>query len=215
MSFQLAIFDLDGTILNTLEDLAAALNHGLKAFGLPPRTVDEVRRFVGNGMGLLIHRGVPAGTSSETEEKVLSAFHQYYKEHCTDSTRPYDGIPELLQELRRRGVKTAVVSNKADYGVQELCANYFPDMFDAAVGERAGIAKKPDPSSVLEVLRLLNIPREQAVYIGDSDVDIETAKNAHMPCISVEWGFRDRTFLTTHGAQKIVSSPGELLPLIL
>lgn len=215
MSFQLAIFDLDGTILNTLEDLAAALNHGLKAFGLPHRTVDEVRRFVGNGMGLLIHRGVPAGTSPQTEKQVLSAFHQYYKEHCTDFTRPYNGIPELLRELHSHGVKTAVVSNKADYGVQELCANYFPDMFDTAVGERTGIAKKPDPSSVLEVLRLLNIPREQAVYIGDSDVDIETAKNAHMPCISVEWGFRDRAFLTAHGAQKIVSSPGELLPLIL
>lgn len=215
MNYQLAIFDLDGTVLDTLQDLADSLNYALKSQNMPPRTIDEVCRFVGNGMGLLIQRGVPAGTDPKAEARVLECFHAHYKEHCFDATRPYTGIPELLSTLRRKAVLTAVVSNKADYGVQELCARYFPGLFDLAVGERTGVRKKPCPDSVLEVLNALSVDRQNAVYIGDSDVDIDTAKNAGMDCISVDWGFRSREFLLAHGASRIVSAPEELERLLI
>lgn len=215
MKYKLAVFDLDGTILNTLEDLADSLNAVLKKAGYPTRSIDEVRRFVGNGIRKLIERGVPQGTSEEQIAAVHQEFTQYYKVHCADKTRPYEGIPELLQELRSAGCKTAVVSNKADYGVQELCSKYFPGAFDFAVGERTGIRRKPAPDSVNEVLGILNIAREDAVYIGDSDVDIETAANARMDSIIVKWGFRDAAFLREKGAKVMVSAPAEIADIIL
>lgn len=214
MKYQLAIFDLDGTVLDTLQDLADSLNYALARQNMPLRTLDEVRSFVGNGMGLLIQRGVPAGTAPELQAEVLRCFHAYYKEHCADTTRPYDGILELLHTLRQQGILTAVASNKADYGVQELCSRYFPGCFHLTVGEREGVRKKPSPDAVLEILRTLDIPRESAVYIGDSDVDIDTAKNAGIDCISVDWGFRSREFLLAHGAGQIVSTAEALKKLL-
>ena len=210
MQYQLAIFDLDGTILDTLEDLYLAVNAALREEALPERTLDEVRRFVGNGIGKLIERAVPAGAPAETVERVHAAFTAYYARHCADHTKPYEGIGQLLAALRAAGLQTAVVSNKADYAVQTLCEDYFPGLFDAVAGEREGVRRKPAPDAVNAVLAALSVPREQAVYIGDSDVDIETAQNAGMPCISVDWGFRSREFLTEHGAQCILSSPTEL-----
>lgn len=215
MRYKLAIFDLDGTILNTLEDLADSLNYALEESGYPKRTIDEVRQFVGNGIRKLMERGVPKGTSKEAVDQVHERFTGHYKVHCADKTRPYDGIMEMLQDLRRAGCQTAVVSNKADYGVQELCGQYFKGMFDVAVGERPGILKKPAPDSVNEVLRLLDTDRQDAVYIGDSEVDIETAANAGMDHIIVDWGFRDEEFLKARGAKRMVSNPGEIEKIVL
>ena len=170
MRYKLAIFDMDGTILNTIDDLAASLNYVLEKSGFPARTMDEVISFIGDGLRKLIERGVPEGTDSETVDKVLADFKEYYAVHCADKTAPYDGIIGLLENLRRNGCLTAVVSNKADDAVQELCRKYFDGLFDYAVGERSGILRKPAPDSVNEVLEKLNVSRGNAVYIGDSDV---------------------------------------------
>lgn len=214
MKYRLAIFDLDGTILYTLEDLKISLNFALSANGLPERTLDETRRFVGNGIRKLIERAVPENSDPGLTDKVFDDFNLHYKEHCTDHTRPYEGITELLSALRAAGVKTAVLSNKADYGVQELCARYFPDMFDYAAGERAGVRKKPAPDGVFTILETLGVAAAEAVYIGDSEVDIETAENSGTDSIIVDWGFRDRELLISRGARVIASAPKEVLKLI-
>lgn len=215
MNYQLAIFDMDGTILNSLNDLADTLNYALSNCGYPKRSLEEVRSFVGNGIRKLIERGVPEGTGTSDIERVHEVFAAYYKEHCFDKTRPYNGILPLLTTLKEKGIKTAVVSNKADFAVQILCEKYFKGLFDIAVGEQPGIQKKPAPDSVNMVLNQLGIKKEDSVYIGDSDVDIETARNSFMDCISVDWGFRDVDFLLKNGAQRIVSSPEELLSLLV
>lgn len=214
MSYKLAIFDMDGTTLNTIDDLAASLNYALKECGLPLRTTKEVLGFVGNGIRLLIERGVPSGTSIDVTDKVFQYFSDHYKIHCADKTKPYDGIINLLETLRKMNILTAVVSNKADYAVQSLCSQYFKGLFSVAAGEKTGIRKKPAPDAVNAILQELSINRTDAVYIGDSEVDIETAKNAGMDCIAVEWGFRERTFLKEHGAKIIVSDTQQLLHLI-
>ena len=214
MKYTIAIFDLDGTILNTLEDLADSTNYALKTCGYPERTMDEVRQFGGNGIRKLMERAVPEGTPVEEIDRVHETFTAHYKVHCADKTRPYDGIMELLQNLKKDGCKLAVVSNKADYGVQELCKQYFDGVFDFAVGEREGIRKKPAPDSVNEVLKTLGCSRDRAVYIGDSDVDIQTAANAQMDHIIVEWGFRDVPFLIAKGAKVLVEKPEEILEIV-
>lgn len=210
----LAIFDLDGTILDTLDDLMDSVNFALARSGFPIRTRDEVRQFVGNGIRLLIERAVLANTPAQQIDAVHRAFTERYKAHCADKTKPYDGIPALLIALRQAGCQVAVVSNKADYAVQALCERYFTGLLDAAAGEREGVRRKPAPDTVNQVLSKLDVPREQAVYIGDSDVDIDTARNAGMPCISVEWGFRSRAFLLAHGASRIVSKPQEIFDIL-
>ena len=213
--YRTAIFDLDGTLLDTLQDLADSANYALALHGLPARTVEEVRRFVGNGVGLLIRRAAPEGTPEALEEQVLRDFRAHYLLNMENKTAPYPGIPELLDALRAAGVRTAVVSNKFDGAVKGLCQNYFGDRIEAAIGESQGVARKPAPDTVLRALGELGMPREGAVYIGDSDVDIETAKNAGLPCISVSWGFRSRTFLTEHGASAIADTVEELKGLLL
>lgn len=211
MPIKIMIFDLDGTILDTLEDLYLSVNDALKFNHLPERSIDEIRLFVGNGIRKLIERAVPESATEIQIQQVHQAFTEHYTIHCKDHTKPYPGIPEVLRKLRNSGYQTAVVSNKADYAVQKLCQEYFPDLFDAVAGERDGIKRKPAPDAVQAILKALHAQPEQAVYIGDSDVDILTAENAGMPCISVDWGFRNRDFLIQHGAQKIISRPDELL----
>lgn len=213
--YKLAVFDMDGTILDTLEDLKDSTNFALEKCGYPTRSYDEVRRFVGNGIRKLIERAVPEGLTVEQIDRVHEVFTEHYKVHCADKTKAYDGIKPLLEKLRASGVKTAVVSNKADYGVQELCKEYFDGLFDYAVGEREGIRRKPAPDAVNEALRVLGIGKSEAVYIGDSDVDFETAKNAELPCISVLWGFRDEEFLREKGATLFVRDPAEIYDIIM
>ena len=215
MKYKLAIFDLDGTLLDTLDDLYDSLAHTLAAANLPPRTRDETRRFVGNGIHKLIERAVPAGSQNELIDTVEREFRAYYKLHCADKTKPYDGIIELIERLRANGCKTAVVSNKGDFAVQELVEQYFSGLLDCAVGERAGVRTKPAPDSVNAVLEQLRVNRADTVYIGDSDVDIDTAKNAGMDSISVLWGFRDREFLVEHGAVRLVGTPREIGDIVL
>ena len=215
MTYQLIIFDLDGTILDTLEDLMISVNVALKKNHLPERSLAEVRRFVGNGIGLLIRRAVPEGASQEVIEQVHTDFTAHYQAHCADHTRPYAGIPELMQALCDAGRQIAVVSNKADYAVQELCSQYFPDTTDFAVGEKEGIRRKPAPDSVLAVLEKFGVAPEKAVYVGDSEVDIETAQNAGLDAIIVEWGFRDKGFLIEKGAKTFAADPSILKNLLL
>lgn len=215
MGYKLAIFDLDGTILNTLEDLADAANYALRDHGYPERTIEEVRRFVGNGIRRLIERAVPEGATAEEIDGVHNTFSVYYQQHCADKTRPYEGILQLLERLRAAGCLTAVVSNKADAAVQPLCQHYYKGLFDYAVGERAGIRRKPAPDSVREVLHRLRVDAADAVYIGDSEVDIRTAANAGLDSIIVTWGFRERPYLESQGARRFVDRPEEIERIVL
>ena len=210
MKAELVIFDLDGTILNTVEDLNGSLNYVLERYGLPLRTVTETARFLGNGIRRLIELGAGEGVPAETLDAMFADFKVHYGAHCLDRTRPYEGIPELIAALRAAGRKTAVVSNKADFAVQELVERFFPGLFDIAVGEREGIRRKPSPDSVNEVLDRLGVSREKAVYVGDSEVDIATAKNAEMDCLSVAWGFRTEENLRNSGATAIVRTVADL-----
>lgn len=214
MPYQTAVFDLDGTLLDTLEDLYLATNAALSRHSLPCRSRDEVRMFVGNGVERLIRRAVPGGTDEETTLSVLADFKTTYAAICEDHTAPYDGILPMLTALREREIRVAVVSNKFDAATKQLCAKYFGDLVEVAIGERAGVRKKPAPDTVYEALKELGVTAEDAVYIGDSDVDIQTAKNCGMDCISVTWGLRDEEFLVENGATTLVRSPSELLPVI-
>lgn len=212
MKYRLVIFDMDGTLLYTLEDLTDGLNHALKENGFPLKKMSEVRSYVGNGIRNEVRCSLPSGTDEVVRQKVYEDFSAWYNVHCGDHTRPYDGIPELLKKLKENGVLCAVVSNKGDLAVQELDRQYFDGLLDAGVGEKEaeGIAKKPAPDTVNEVLRKLHVDRKDAVYVGDSEVDIQTAKNAEMDSIIVDWGYRDHDYLVEQGAGIIVSSPEEL-----
>ena len=213
---RLLIFDLDGTLLNTLEDLTDSTNYALKEFNFPTRTIEEVRNFVGNGVAKLIERAIPNGRENENFEDCLEVFKQNYAENMNNKTSPYEGIIDLLKELKSKNYKVAVVSNKFDLAVKGLCARYFADLVDIAIGEneKAGIKKKPAPDTVNQVLKNFNISNEEAIYIGDSEVDIMTAKNSNMDCISVTWGFKDKEFLLANDAKIIVNSPDEIISIL-
>lgn len=206
------IFDLDGTLLNTLDDLADSTNYALSKFGYPTRTIEEVRQFVGNGVAKLIERAIPDGKNNPNFEKCLSIFKENYAQNMYNKTAPYNGIIEMLSNLKSKGIKIAVVSNKFDLAVKELCKKYFEGFIDFAAGENEsqGIKKKPAPDTVISVLNEFNFAPEDAVYVGDSDVDIMTAKNSKMPCISVTWGFRDEKFLLENGATILINAPSEI-----
>ena len=213
--YLLAVFDMDGTILNTIDDLTDATNHALKACGYPVHTVDEVRFYVGNGIAKLIERATPAGTSDEMRKRVRSEFMDYYSVHSADKTGPYPGIGELLKALRAAGVKTAVVSNKPDVAVRDLVVRYFDGLFDAAVGDMEGQRTKPAPDMCNKVFEKLGIGPGDAVYIGDSDTDIQTARNSGTDEILVSWGFRGRDFLEEHGAKCICDTTDEVYDIIV
>ncbi len=206
------IFDLDGTLLNTLDDLADSTNYALSRFGYPTRTIEEVRQFVGNGVAKLIERAIPEGKNNPNFEKCLAIFKENYAQNMYNKTAPYNGIIEMLSNLKSKGIKIAVVSNKFDLAVKELCKKYFEGFIDFAAGENEaqGIRKKPAPDTVISVLNKFNFAPEDAVYVGDSDVDIMTAKNSKMPCISVTWGFRDEKFLLENGATILINAPSEI-----
>lgn len=204
------IFDLDGTLLSTLADLAASTNYALRTHHMPERSLDEVRRFVGNGVKKLMERAIPDGLDNPLFEETFATFRQHYMQHNLDTTQPYPGIMQLLEQLKAEGKNIAVVSNKFYAATRELCHHFFGDLVPVAIGEREDIRKKPAPDTVIEALRELGVDKEGAVYIGDSDVDIMTAKNSGMPCVSVLWGFRDKEFLLEHGATTLISKPEEM-----
>ncbi len=231
MAQLIAVFDLDGTLLDTLDDLAGAVNRTLSSMGFPPRTRDEVRAFVGNGVSKLMRRALPADTDEATFNAALAQFKADYAAHNTEATAPYPGILDLLAALRAEGVRTAVVSNKFDAATRALCARYFGDLVEVAVGENeaAGLCRKPAPDTVFAALTRLGVATTlrattppvatlstadgrpvRAVYIGDSDVDIATATAAGLPCLSVTWGFRDEDFLRAAGATTLAHTPEEL-----
>lgn len=242
MSAKTFIFDLDGTLLNTLEDLADAVNHALRAYQLPTHSYEAVRLMVGNGVRNLVLRGaglqrlddskpdavtwmeVDAADAPINEarfEELFACFKAYYVGHCQVKTRLYDGVAELLSSLRERGCRLAIVSNKLQAGVTELQRAYFADLIDVAIGERDDVPRKPAPGMVETALRELYGPdadldavKDECIYVGDSDVDILTARNAGMPCISVLWGFRDEDFLRAHGATLTAREPKDVLAFL-
>ena len=214
MKFNSVIFDLDGTLLDTLGDLRDSVNYALEKNNLPKRTTEEIRSFVGNGIRLLIERSVPENIPLEIVDKCFFDFKEYYKDHSANLTKPYDGIIDLMKELKSKGVKIAVVSNKADFAVKTLMEDYFSGLCDCAYGEREGVPRKPAPDGVFCAVSEMNSEIENTVYIGDSEVDVETSKNAKLPCIAVTWGFRDKKVLESLCPEYIVDSPSDILNII-
>ena len=210
MKYKLIIFDLDGTLLNTIGDLTDSVNYAMRFLQFPEHTEEEVLTFVGNGNRVLMERCLPAGTAADTIDLALKKFHEYYSRHYADKTHPYEKIPELLAGLKASGYLLAVVSNKADYAVQDICKTYFDGIFDFVLGDREGIRRKPASDPVDRAVQVLGVTKTQSIYIGDSEVDIETASNAGIPCISVDWGFRPHDDLVAAGAWIIVSSPDDI-----
>lgn len=208
------IFDLDGTLLDTLGDLHAAVNYALSAFGFPERSIDEVRRFIGNGVVKLMQRATPENTDEETDGKCLEAFREYYLIHMRDMTAPYEGVNSLIEKLRAKGIKTAVVSNKLHEAVCELCEDYFPGLIDEAIGVSVESERKPSPVNVYKALLKMGVTADECIYIGDSEVDVQTSHNAGVKCIGVTWGFRDREELIEAGAEIIADSCDDILDVI-
>ncbi len=210
------IFDLDGTLLDTLEDLTDSVNHAMEKFGFPVHTIEEIRTFVGNGAPKLLERSIPDGVANPDYEAALTAFKAHYAEHCEDKTGPYEGVPEMLAGLKEQGYHLAVVSNKFDGAVKKLCKKYFGEFISVSIGESEEVKRKPAPDTVYRALRELGCDASHAVYVGDSEVDIQMAKNASLPCISVTWGFRTEEKLRDEGAPEhmMIRTPRELVPLL-
>lgn len=214
MTINTLIFDLDGTLLNTLNDLHACFNHAIKTFGYPERTLDEIKSFVGNGIKKAIERALPYKIEDSELDEITEFFKQYYKDNMLKHTKAYDGILAMLAELKEKGYKLAVVSNKFDDAVKGLCKKYFGDYIQIAIGEGYGIEKKPNPNGVLKAIKELNSTKEDSIYIGDSEVDIQTAANAGLPCISVLWGFKDKDFLVKNNAKLFAQTPNDIIKII-
>ncbi len=212
--YDAVIFDLDGTLLNTLEDLMDSVNFALKRLGMPERSYEEIRHFVGNGVQCLMERSVPDGKENPKFEEAFRLFRDYYGVHCNDKTGLYPGITALLKALKEENFQMAILSNKYYEGVQRLREQYFKDYLTVAIGEKEGIRKKPAPDTVLTALGELGISRERAVYVGDSEVDIATAANTGMDCIVVEWGFRTKQEQEEAGGRVFVKEPMEILKLL-
>lgn len=208
------IFDLDGTLLNTLGDLRAATNHALEVRGLPPHSMEEIRQFIGNGIRLLIRRAMPEGTPEAEIDAALDDFKAYYAAHIHDRTVPYDGIPQLLTALRKRGIQVAVLSNKIDSASQQLIEYFFPGKTDVVFGEHVGVPRKPDPTSCRMVMQQLGVQPEQVLYVGDSGTDMQTAKNAGLYAVGVTWGFRSKEVLLEYGADVLVHRPEQILQIL-
>lgn len=205
------IFDMDGTVLNTLDDLTDSVNYVFSKFGLLARSRDEYRHFFGNGIGYAMKCAAPEGTPDSLIEEMIPVFKEYYDIHCLDKTGPYDGITDLMKELRDNGCKMAIVSNKIDSAVKELNERFFSEYVSVAIGERPGVNRKPAPDMVFAALAELGSSPDEAVYIGDSEVDLMTAKNSNLPCIAVLWGFRDRDFLIKNGASALAKTPEDII----
>lgn len=214
MAVKALLFDLDGTILDTLDDLCDSVNYALSAHGHPTRTKREIRAILGNGVINLITRSLPEGVSNEQFEECLATYKEHYEINKTNKTAPYKGIPEALSALRADGYKIAIVSNKHDEAAQGLYNLFFSELADFAIGNTAEIPKKPEPDMVFAAAKKLGVSLDEIVFVGDSEVDFQTAKNAGVPCISVTWGFRDEDVLRKAGADCIINSPDELVATV-
>lgn len=212
--YKLIAFDLDGTLLNTLDDLCDSVNYVLEEFNFPQRTIEEVRRFVGNGVLKLIERAVPENTSKEVIIQAFNCFSEYYLTHSAIKTKPYEGIIDLLTKLRDRGYKIAVVSNKIHPAVVALCEKYFPSLIDFSLGDDPIRLKKPNPDMLNYTMAQLKVTKEETLYVGDSEVDIQTAINTGVDYVSVDWGFKTKEFLMQYGSKSIASTMMELLEKI-
>ena len=211
--YEMIVFDLDGTLLDTLGDLTNAVNASLKAYGYPLREKAEIRSFVGNGVVKLLERA--AGETGEKIDKLVKYFQTYYREHCKEETKPYEGILPLLATLKERGIGMAIVSNKPDLAVKLLAKEYFSEYIQTAIGENEPtLRKKPAPDSLLAAMDLVGVTAEKTLYVGDSEVDIQTANNAGVKCVSVCWGFKDESFLKENGATDLIFEPLQLLELL-
>ena len=215
MSYKAVLFDMDGTLLDTLEDLCDSTNHALAQMGYPLRGIEEIRRFIGNGAEKQIRRAVPEGTSEGKIMETLAAFRAYYQDHCQIKTKVYDGLLDVLSELKEKGVKMAVVSNKLDAAVKKLSREYFGDRLDYAIGPSDGVRCKPYPDMAEEALKALGVEKKDAVFVGDSEVDVQTGLNAGLDVIAVSWGFRSREVVIEAGAKMIADDASELEKLIL
>lgn len=214
MSYQAILFDLDGTLLNTLDDLHNSVNRTMTAFHFPLRTKEETRLAVGDGVGMLIARSVPNGKRNPDFDACLAAFRADYAANNRVFTAPYDGITDLLSALRQKGIRIGVVSNKFDSAVKTLCNDYFENLVEVAVGECDGVRRKPHPDSLFAAIQALSLTPNDCLYVGDSETDVMTAKNAGVDCCSVLWGFRDKETLLQAGATQFVQTPSEILALI-
>lgn len=213
MNYQAVVFDLDGTLLDTLTDLWNSVNEACREYGCAPRTRLQVRRALGNGLENLLRKSLPQEDENKFQ-RVFQDFRAYYLKHCNEATRPYDGIPELLKDLQALGVKLAIVSNKAHPAVLALRDRYFPETMKVAIGESQGVRRKPAPDTVVRALEELGIPKDQAVYVGDSEVDKMTADNVGMDCFLVTWGFRDRDELAALRPTALIDRPEQILEKI-
>ena len=212
--YKLAIFDLDGTLLDTLGDLHSSVNFALKAFSFPERTIDEVRSFIGNGVVKLMERSTPDRIDEDTQKSCLNVFRKHYLEHMSDTTAPYANVIDLLSAVRAKGIKTAVVSNKLHPAVEDLCESYFPGLIDKAVGVSVETERKPSPVNVIRTAEYFGVKTQECIYIGDSEVDVQTAHNADLECIGITWGFRDKDCLVAHGCDFIADTADEVYNLI-
>ena len=210
MSYNTVIFDLDGTLLDTLDDLSDSVNFALSQMNYPLREKSEIRLFLGNGIKNLMKLSVPDGISKEDFDKVFNIFKDYYNVHNQDKTRPYDGVIELMHNLKNRGIKMAIVSNKVQSAVDQLRVKFFSDVIDIAIGDSPDIKRKPEPDSCFKAIKLLESSVDNAVYVGDSEVDLATAESAGLPCITCLWGFRDREFLIEKGAKVFAEIPADI-----
>jgi len=208
------IWDMDGTLLDTLDDLADSVNAALAEFGQPLRTRTEIRSFIGNGVMRLVELSTPGGKENPQFEEIFSFFQHHYAKNCQNKTKPYAGLDRVLEELKRRGCRMAIVSNKTDSAVQSLTNLFFKDTMDLAIGNSERLRRKPYPDEVLEALRIFGAEKASAVYIGDTEVDMETAKNSCVDCICVSWGYRDRQMLLDKGAKAVADTPEELAELL-
>lgn len=208
------VWDMDGTVLNTLIDLRDSVNYVLKKYNMPEHTIEEYRRYFGSGIRYALECAVVDGTPSETIDEMLPIFKEHYDVHCLDNTCPYDGILDAMKKLKEKGYKMAIVSNKIDSAVKELNEKFFKEYVDVAIGETPGTKRKPAPDMVEQALKELGSSKEESIYIGDSEVDLQTARNSNLPCISVLWGFRDRDYLIEQGATTFAETPEELIQLL-
>ncbi|MDE5980674.1 MAG: HAD family hydrolase [Bacteroidaceae bacterium] len=209
--YKAAIFDLDGTLIDSLQDLWISVNHSLSQMGFPKRSLDEVRQFVGNGVGKLMQRAVPQGTDNALVEQCLQCFKQHYVKHCCENTAPYEGVVPMLRLLHQQGILTVILPNKLQSAGDELVDEHFKGIIDVVIGEREGIRRKPAPDMVDLAVQQLQLEKDDCLYIGDSDVDVQTAGNAGLDCVAVLWGFRSRDVLLQAGATRFVEHPAELL----